>query len=547
MSTRAGSKQGKPAGRSTTKTSGKDLSKTDKQPPSVIEIVPGKFNESDWISLLENDDTEDFIADIFESIWTETSKQIQQIHIRKQLLPFTLMMTENALSNVIQWAFLERDEPKPSSGNFWTEDTEPIPCIMDNWGEGVVPACREERPQSMRESSFSMADRPVTAPVSIPILEAIDQIRRPSTGSSVGSSIRTSHSNSRAKKLSKINESIDIEQHIKLDPWTNTDSNDNILTQKESSTEYDTNRSSFEQKHYNHDVLVIQTQPPKLEPLAELFQPPRMTTKSSSTQSIPLISSTKRRNINQSKLSSQFGSDAVASTTNMSETTTTKSHKKPSESKIYDDQQIEEVISKAPVATHAMLKSILSRPPGYRELDLDEYGNVIAIAKLDPDKIASKNIRVKCDLVKPRKPAMEIRPPPTKTPQQIKTDRSASKYASVKIVLPEQSTEVGDLIQPVAGVLYEDSRLKKGDPGQYQSGTAKFTNYYDENNPLKPIAQRSNLALIQVANDLLQKSKENNNNNNDDDDNNDRDSQIPKLHRLARIPPIMSGSGTTSA
>ncbi len=102
MSMRASSKQGRPAGRSITKSSGKDSNKGEKQPPSVIEIVPGKFNETDWLSLLENDDTEDFIADIFESIWTETTKQIQQIYIRKQLLPFTLMMTENALSNVIQ-------------------------------------------------------------------------------------------------------------------------------------------------------------------------------------------------------------------------------------------------------------------------------------------------------------------------------------------------------------------------------------------------------------------------------------------------------------
>jgi hypothetical protein len=102
MSMRASSKQGRPAGRSITKSSGKDSNKGEKQPPSVIEIVPGKFNETDWLSLLENDDTEDFIADIFESIWTETTKQIQQIYIRKQLLPFTLMITENALSNVIQ-------------------------------------------------------------------------------------------------------------------------------------------------------------------------------------------------------------------------------------------------------------------------------------------------------------------------------------------------------------------------------------------------------------------------------------------------------------
>jgi len=102
MTTRTGSKQGRPAGKTGVKTPGKDQNKGDKQPTNLLEIVPGKFNETDWLSLLENDDTEDFIADIFESIWTETSKQIQQIYIRKQLLPFTLMMTENALSNVIQ-------------------------------------------------------------------------------------------------------------------------------------------------------------------------------------------------------------------------------------------------------------------------------------------------------------------------------------------------------------------------------------------------------------------------------------------------------------
>ena len=102
MASRAAPKAGRSVGKTTVKTPGKDQAKGEKLPTSVLEIVPGKFNETDWLSLLENDDTEDFIADIFESIWTETSKQIEQIYIRQQLLPFTLMMTENALSNVIQ-------------------------------------------------------------------------------------------------------------------------------------------------------------------------------------------------------------------------------------------------------------------------------------------------------------------------------------------------------------------------------------------------------------------------------------------------------------
>ena len=102
MTSRNTSKPGRPAAKSTVKTPGKDQIKGDKQPTSVLEIVPGKFNETDWLSLLESDDTEDFIADIFDNIWTETSKQIQQIYVRRQLLPFTLMTIEDALTNVVQ-------------------------------------------------------------------------------------------------------------------------------------------------------------------------------------------------------------------------------------------------------------------------------------------------------------------------------------------------------------------------------------------------------------------------------------------------------------
>jgi hypothetical protein len=102
MASRTAAKPGRPAAKGTIKTPGKDQVRNEKQPTNVLEIVPGKFNENDWLSLLENDETEDFIADIFDDIWKETSRQIQQIYIRRQLLPFTLMVTEDALSSVIQ-------------------------------------------------------------------------------------------------------------------------------------------------------------------------------------------------------------------------------------------------------------------------------------------------------------------------------------------------------------------------------------------------------------------------------------------------------------
>ena len=103
MASKTATKGGKPAGKGgTVKTPGKDQIKSDKPPTNVLEIVPGKFNETDWTSLLENDETEDYIADIFDDIWSETSKQIQQIYARKQLVPFTLTIVEHALTNIIQ-------------------------------------------------------------------------------------------------------------------------------------------------------------------------------------------------------------------------------------------------------------------------------------------------------------------------------------------------------------------------------------------------------------------------------------------------------------
>jgi hypothetical protein len=71
---------------------------------------------------------------------------------------------------------------------------------------------------------------------------------------------------------------------------------------------------------------------------------------------------------------------------------------------------------------------------------------------------------------------------------------------------------------------------------------SRYTNFYDENRPLRPIAQRSDFGILQSANNLLRKSKDYN-----DDNDNEQNPQIPKLHRLSRIPPILSSSSTSSA
>jgi hypothetical protein len=64
---------------------------------------------------------------------------------------------------------------------------------------------------------------------------------------------------------------------------------------------------------------------------------------------------------------------------------------------------------------------------------------------------------------------------------------------------------------------------------------AKYTNFYDESRPLKPIAP----SIAWASNDFLHESKDSNNDN-------EQNPHIPKLHRFARIPPIISASSTSS-
>jgi hypothetical protein len=81
----------------------------------------------------------------------------------------------------------------------------------------------------------------------------------------VSSSIHTPRSSDQTKKLPKTTESNTIYEQIEQEPSSKTDSDDHTLTQKESLTENNTtSESPFEQKPYYHDILVIHTQPPKV-------------------------------------------------------------------------------------------------------------------------------------------------------------------------------------------------------------------------------------------------------------------------------------------
>ena len=117
---------------------------------------------------------------------------------------------------------------------------------------------------SLEEPLSPIAERPSTAPPIIPNAEDVDRAQRPLTGSSITSSVQTPLSQSRSKRLPRMPPSNSTPSSNQQTKSIKTDSDDRILTQKDSSTEQTTSRSSFEPRPYYHDVLVIQTQPPKV-------------------------------------------------------------------------------------------------------------------------------------------------------------------------------------------------------------------------------------------------------------------------------------------
>lgn len=66
---------------------------------------------------------------------------------------------------------------------------------------------------------------------------------------------------------------------------------------------------------------------------------------------------------------------------------------------------------------------------------------------------------------------------------------------------------------------------------------------------MKPITPRNDVAIVKITNDgfhLSQPDYDVRIADDDDDEDSERELKIPKLHRLPRIPPIMSGSTTST-
>lgn len=133
-------------------------------PAVTHEIVPGKFNDSDWNKMVDQDDGEDFVADIMEELMSSTMTIIYNKYIEMQLLPYTLSQAKDAILTMLNWQFLSRDEGESANtdNRGWQEDEEPEPAPPDCWAQGSVPKniimSRTPSVASLQEESASVVE-----------------------------------------------------------------------------------------------------------------------------------------------------------------------------------------------------------------------------------------------------------------------------------------------------------------------------------------------------------------------------------------------------
>lgn len=103
-------------------------------------IIPGKFMDTDWNKLLDNESAEEFIYDILEEVVSTACGIIFDKIIEKRVQPYTVSTARKLLLDIIQWQFLHCDVGESStSSQSWEEDEEAVAHMTDSWAQGAVP------------------------------------------------------------------------------------------------------------------------------------------------------------------------------------------------------------------------------------------------------------------------------------------------------------------------------------------------------------------------------------------------------------------------
>ncbi|XP_040275391.1 uncharacterized protein C2orf81 homolog [Bufo bufo] len=114
-------------------------------PQVTVDIIPGRFTEEDWLSMLTAEAGEDVVGDLVDSLMDRVMEECFKVYLQHQLLPFTVSQSRDAMLQVVQWTFVPRDEGDSELNTEVTPQTEPQPSPHDSWAQGCVPVTQASR------------------------------------------------------------------------------------------------------------------------------------------------------------------------------------------------------------------------------------------------------------------------------------------------------------------------------------------------------------------------------------------------------------------
>ncbi|XP_073418903.1 uncharacterized protein C2orf81 homolog isoform X1 [Dendrobates tinctorius] len=125
-------------------------------PPVTVDIIPGRFTEDDWMSMVTAEDGEHVVGDIVDSLISHVMEECLTVYLQQQVIPYTVSQARDAMLQIVQWTFVPRDEGnnKPDTESTWQE--EPQPCPHDSWAQGCIPVTQPAQTPHFSQSQVSL-------------------------------------------------------------------------------------------------------------------------------------------------------------------------------------------------------------------------------------------------------------------------------------------------------------------------------------------------------------------------------------------------------
>lgn len=185
-----------------------------------------------------------------------------------------------------------------------------------------------------------------------------------------------------------------------------------------------------------------------------------------------------------------------------------------------------------PASCHSILKVQAGRPPGNKEVEYDDYGNVVAVIKLNPDRLPSHRIKVNYQVVDPAVEAAQARLDAMRTGRYLapkpkqKTQKKKDKEEQSIDVIPSKAPVKTPLPPPLIETMEVAPGVIVKEGGRVKQGQARYIRRIDTlsqtQKGLRPIATQISTPRLDVT-DIL-----------------DRHTPILRpMHENAPLPPII--------